>query len=84
MITDKVRTILKAHGNLSADSATLADNDDLYEAGLSSFATVQLMLALEDEFGVEIPEKLLNRRTFASIAAIAGVIETLGAARRTA
>jgi acyl carrier protein len=84
MITNKIRMILKTHGNLSADAVTLADNDDLYEAGLSSFATVQLMLALEDEFGVEIPEKLLNRRTFASISALADVIDGLSATRRTA
>lgn len=84
MYKDKIRVILQKHGNLSIDAATLTDQDDLYAAGLSSFATVQLMLALEDEFGVEIPEKLLNRRTFSSINAIAGVIESLSGARRTA
>ena len=84
MTQNKIRMILKTHGKLSVDAVTLADNDDLYEAGLSSFATVQLMLALEDEFGVEIPEKLLNRRTFASISAIANVVESLNGARRTA
>ena len=56
---------------------TLADNADLYEAGLSSFASVQLMLAIEDTFDIEFPENLLNRKTFASIAAIAAAVETL-------
>ncbi len=80
---DRIRTILNDHGKLSVDAATLADGADLYEAGLSSFATVQLMLALEDAFDVEIPERLLNRRTFESIAAIAGVIGSLTNTPRT-
>jgi acyl carrier protein len=80
---DRIRTILKDHGKLSVDAASLADGADLYAAGLSSFATVQLMLALEDAFDVEIPERLLNRRSFESIAAIAGVINSLSNAQPT-
>ena len=37
---------------------------DLYAAGLRSFASVQLMLALEEAFEVEFPESLLNRQSF--------------------
>jgi acyl carrier protein len=77
MNKETIRAILKTHGNLAIDAVVLADDDDLYEAGLSSFATVQLMLALEDQFEVEIPEKLLNRRSFGSVSAIAGVITSL-------
>ena len=76
-ISDRVRSVLKQHAKLTVDAATLADNDDLYSAGLSSFSTVQLMLALEGEFDIEIPDKLLNRRSFESIAAITGVVETV-------
>jgi acyl carrier protein len=83
-IGDRIRKILNDHGKLSVDATSLADDADLYEAGLSSFATVQLMLALEDEFDVEIPERLLNRRTFESIRAIAGVVHSLTDAPRAA
>ncbi|TBW33875.1 acyl carrier protein [Siculibacillus lacustris] len=43
---------------------------DLYELGMTSFASVQLMLALEEAFDIEFPERMLNRKTFATLAAI--------------
>ena len=45
----------------------LSEDDDLYKAGLTSFATVQIMLGLEEKFNVELPEHLLNRATFSSL-----------------
>ncbi len=78
---DRIREILKQHANLPVDAATLSADADLYAAGLSSFATVQLMLALEEEFNIELPDRLLNRRSFESINAIAGVIAAAGSAR---
>ena len=67
---DRIRLILRQDGRLSADVDTLRDDTDLYQAGLTSHASVNLMLALEDAFEVEFPESLLQRRTFQSIAAI--------------
>ncbi|HEX2585871.1 MAG TPA: acyl carrier protein [Steroidobacteraceae bacterium] len=75
--SDRVRSVLKQHAKLTVDAAGLADNDDLYAVGLSSFSTVQLMLALEEEFNIEIPDKMLNRRSFESVAAITGVVEAV-------
>jgi acyl carrier protein len=75
--TDRVRAVLSQHAKLSVDVATLADNADLYAAGLSSFATVQLMLALEEEFDLEFPDRLLNRRSFESVAAITAVVDSV-------
>ncbi len=69
-LSEQIRTILQAHGRLSADVASLAPDSDLYDAGLTSHASVNLMLALEDHFGVEFPERMLRRRSFESIAAI--------------
>jgi acyl carrier protein len=74
-----IRTLLDQHGQLPVPVATLPDEADLYQAGLSSFASVQLMLALEDHFDVEFPESMLNRRTFASIGAISRAVGTLSA-----
>jgi acyl carrier protein len=62
---------------LSVDAAELADNADLYAAGLSSFASVQLMLALEENFDVEFPDNLLNRKSFQSIEAIERTLSTI-------
>ena len=76
-MTTKIRELLAKHGALPVSVETLTDTADLYEAGLSSFASVQLMLALEDAFDVEFPETLLNRKSFASIAAIRDAVASL-------
>jgi acyl carrier protein len=79
-ITDDIRGILREHGRLAVDVASLSDDSNLYEAGLSSHASVTLMLALEERFEVEFPERMLRRGAFASIAVIrAGLEELIGA-----
>lgn len=74
---DKLRAILRDHGKLKIDVAGLKDDDDLFAAGLTSFATVQLMLAIEDAFGVEIPDSKLNRKTFSSLRELSRVVDEL-------
>jgi acyl carrier protein len=80
-ITRDVRSILKEHARLAVDIATLADDADLYQAGMTSHASVNLMLALEDKFEVEFPERMLRRRAFENVAAIRSAIEELTAGR---
>jgi acyl carrier protein len=79
--TEAIRAILRHHGRLAGDVAQLGDQSDLFEAGLTSHASVNLMLALEDHFQIEFPERMLQRRTFASIAAIRACVDELVGAR---
>ncbi|MET0167683.1 MAG: acyl carrier protein [Vicinamibacterales bacterium] len=72
-----IRNILREHGRLAPVVDTLNDQSDLFEAGLTSHASVNLMLALEDHFQIEFPERMLQRRSFASIAAIRSCLEEL-------
>ncbi|SMF86567.1 Acyl carrier protein [Azospirillum oryzae] len=72
-----IRSVLAECGGLAVDAGTLAIDDDLYSAGLTSHGCVGLMLGLEEQFDVEFPEKLLNRRTFESIAAIRDAVRGL-------
>ena len=75
----KIRGVLKEHGRLAKDAAALADADDLYQAGMTSHASVNVMLALEDAFDFEFSEKMLKKSTFESIGAIrTGVLEMTG------
>lgn len=76
---DQLRAILRDNGKLSVDAMTLPEDADLFAAGLTSFATIQVMLAIEDAFGVEIPDESLNRKTFSSLRALDGVIAALRA-----
>ena len=73
----KIRALLMEFGRLPVDVATLKDDADLYAAGLTSFASVQLMLGIEEAFDIEFPERMLNRRSFASIGAIAQAVAEL-------
>ncbi len=77
MITSEIRRIIGLHGRVSVDAETLSPQHYLYAAGLTSHASVSLMLALEDTFDIEFPEQLLKRSTFASIAAIEEAITDL-------
>ena len=70
VMQDRVREVVAEHGRLAVDVGTLSDDDDLYRAGLTSHASVNLMLALEDAFDVEFPDHLLRRQTFESVASI--------------
>ncbi len=73
----KIRTILKEHGRLTKDATELADEADLYQAGMTSHASVNVMLALEGEFDVEFPDHMLKRSVFESIGAIRTAIDEL-------
>ena len=72
-----VRAVLAEHGRLGVDAAGLGADDDLYAAGLTSHASVNVMLALEDAFDVEFPDRLLRKSTFASVAAITTALAEL-------
>jgi acyl carrier protein len=74
---EKLRELVLAHAGLPGDGADLADDTDLYRAGMKSFASVQLMLALEEAFEIEFPEAMLNRATFRTIASIRQAVVSL-------
>jgi len=78
--TAKIRRILKEHGRLSRDAETLPLDADLYEAGMTSHASVNVMLALEGEFDLEFPDHMLKRSVFDSIGSISAAIGQLQAA----
>ncbi len=75
-----IRSILDAHGRLSTPSQRIKDSDDLFQRGLSSHASVNVMLAIEDAFDVEFPDELLTRATFQSVESIRIALESLGVA----
>ncbi len=76
-MNDRIRAILKEHGRLAVDITTLADDADLYEAGMTSHASVNVMLALEGAFDVEFPDRMLRRGVFESVTAIAAALSEL-------
>jgi len=69
-----IRRVLADHARLPVDVDTLQPGDDLFQAGMSSHASVNVMLALEDTFDLEFPDEMLKRSVFATIAAMAAAI----------
>ncbi|MEV4690567.1 phosphopantetheine-binding protein [Micromonospora echinospora] len=69
--------ILRAHLPLLEATEPLLPDVALADLGLDSLATVTLLLELEDEFGVTIPDELLNENTFATPQQLWLVLTTL-------
>ncbi|EJL53966.1 MULTISPECIES: acyl carrier protein [unclassified Rhizobium] len=79
-----IRELLVKFGKLPVSVDQVADDADLYAVGLTSFASVQLMLGIEEAFDIEFPDNLLNRKSFASIAAIAKTVDQIKDSRKVA
>ena len=80
-IGTKIRDILAEHVRLAKDISTLSDDADLYQAGMTSHASVNLMLALEGAFDIEFPDSMPRRSVFESISAIRTAVTGLTAPR---
>ena len=79
-LTPRIRQVLKEHARLTQEALDLKEDDDLYEAGMTSHASVNVMLALEGEFDVEFPDQMLTRTVFSSIRSIQTAIAELTSA----
>ena len=76
---EQIRHVIAENARLPVDVSTLSADDDLYAAGLTSHASVNVMLALEDVFDIEFPDEMLRRSTFTTISAIREALEGLSA-----
>ena len=74
----EIRQVLSEFGQLPVDVSALTDSADLYQLGLSSHGSVNVMLALEDRFDVEFPDAMLRKSTFQSVASICAALGELG------
>lgn len=73
----KIREILAQWADLDVSVESLADDANLYDAGLSSLATVKILMALESAFDIEIPDEWLTRELFSSIATLSRAVAQL-------
>jgi acyl carrier protein len=79
-VRERIRQVVREHGHLPVDVATLDDDADLFQAGMTSHASVNLMLGLEAAFDIEFPDAMLKRSVFQSVSSIAGALAQLRAA----
>ena len=73
----RIRAVIDNHAQLPVRSESLSDTASLYEAGMTSLASVRLMLALEDEFGIEFPDNMLRREVFESVNSIREALDLI-------
>jgi acyl carrier protein len=73
----RIRRVIQEHGHLPVDIAGIDDDTDLFQAGMTSHASVNVMLGLEAEFDVEFPDAMLKRSVFESVAAISAALRQL-------
>jgi acyl carrier protein len=56
------------------EGTPLDDSTDLHEAGLDSMATMQLLIRIEQRFGVQIPSSKLTRENLSTVSNLALII----------
>jgi acyl carrier protein len=76
---ERIRQVIKEQGHLTVDIAGLPDDADLYQAGMTSHASVNVMIALEDTFEVEFLDSMLKRSVFESVDSISDALREVGA-----
>jgi acyl carrier protein len=76
-VSERIRRVIRDHAHLPVDVAALDDDADLFQAGMTSHASVNVMLGLEAEFDVEFPDAMLKRSVFQSVAAISAALGQL-------
>ncbi len=69
-MTDRIHSVIDENARLELASVALSDATSLYHAGMTSLASVSLMLALEEEFGIGFPDHMIRREVFETISSI--------------
>ena len=59
-------------------SASFDVATDLYSLGMDSMGIMQLLILIEEEYGVALPECALTRRNFTTVEQIARLIQAQG------
>lgn len=59
--TSIIRDVIEQHARLRVPADSLPDDADLFQAGMTSHASVNVMLGLEDAFDIEFPDHMLKR-----------------------
>lgn len=76
-VEKRVRGVLEPVLDTPPGESGPAADTDLWSAGLNSLRSVTLMVGLEDEFGVEFPDEMLDRVTFATVTRITEAVRGL-------
>jgi acyl carrier protein len=76
-VTDRVAALVRSVMGKHSIAKPIGPDDDLRACGLSSLGLVNLMLSVETEFDLEVPEQEMTPANFRSIARIAELVHVL-------
>jgi acyl carrier protein len=76
-VADRVAALVRKVLDREEINKAVAPDDDLRASGLSSLGLVNLMLSVETEFDLKIPERDMTPTNFRSITRIAELVDTL-------
>jgi acyl carrier protein len=76
-VTDRVTVLVRQLLAKRAIERPVGADDILTECGLTSLDTVNLMLAVEAEFDIKIPDRDMTPSNFRSIARIGALVDGL-------
>ena len=74
---EKIDALVRAILQKRAITRPVGRDDDLSECGISSLDMVNLMLAVETEFGLKIPDRDMTPANFRTMARIEALVEKL-------
>ena len=79
-VADRVAALVRRVLDRESIDKRVAVDDDLRVSGLSSLGLVNLMLSVETEFDLKIPERDMTPTNFRSITRIAELVDALSQA----
>jgi len=82
-VADRVAALVRKVLDREEIEKSVAIDDDLRTIGLSSLGLVNLMLSVEGEFDLKIPERDMTPANFRSITRIVDLVDTLSQAPAT-
>jgi acyl carrier protein len=76
-LAERIAQLVRRAIGTQAAAESIGRDDDLRASGLSSLGLVNLMLAVEEEFELKVPERDMTPANFRSIARIIDLIRAL-------
>ena len=77
-IENRVKQVIIRTLSLEVDTEEIDDEDALFGGGLglNSMATIEIIVGLEEEFGIEVPDEDLRVELFDSVQTMADYVRT--------
>lgn len=76
-IVERLTALVRPHLRFVDAGAAIAADQSLADAGLDSMGSIELLAAIEAQFGISIPDDLLNEETFATLQSLGAMVRAV-------